>query len=181
MSSSSYGDFYDLAEKEGNLNAGGSQSDTVPDGPYDGVVKFVNQKHPAEGKKFGLLVEISAGPYAGKNVWANIGMSKSNPRSASAFFITLEKFGLTSDFFKTGPSDSQVAAAMKDVPVTIDISHREWNSKVIQDGRISSVNKVSGLPTTAPLPPVVQQPVINPVAQPVQAAFNPLIGQPLPN
>lgn len=156
MSSSSYADFYDAAEKEGNLNAGGS-SELLPAGQYNGVVEQVKIDTPADGKKFGLRVRITEGPLAGKSAWANLNLKKNNPRGATAFFISCEKFGLTKDFFfrSPAPTDNEVASFFKDVPVTIEITHREWNDKTVQDGRIVSVNKAVGVPT-APVAPVPQ-------------------------
>lgn len=163
MSSSSYAEFYDAAEKQGNLNAGGA-SEHLPSGQYNGVVEYVKIDTTAGGKKFGLRVRVTEGPLAGKTAWANVDLKKGNPRAATAFFITCEKFGLTKDFFfrSPAPTDNEVAAFFKDVPVTIELTHGEWNDKPQQYGKVVSVNKAAGVPT-APVAPVPQ------VAPPVPA------------
>lgn len=171
MTTSSYADLYSTAEAEGNLNKGGGSSEQVPAGPYNGVVTFVSyDKQPVDGKKFGLRIEISEGPLAGKTVWANVGMSKKHPKSATAFFITAEKFGLSREFFfrTPPPSDREVAGFFKDVPVTVEISHRDWNGKTVQDGRITSVNKSQptiGSGPSVPTPPA--PPAFNPLGGPI--------------
>lgn len=176
MSTDSYADFYAAAEKEGNLNAGGA-AELLPTGVYDGVIVFAKTDSTADGKKISLKVELSEGPLRGKVGWANLNLKKGNPRGAAAFFITCEKFGLTKDFFfrNPAPTDNEVISAFKDVPVTIEFTHREWNGKTVQDGKIVSVNKVAGIPVA---PVVVPTSGVLPAsaAPAAPAAFNPLGG-----
>lgn len=182
MSSSSYADFYELAEKEGNLNAGGGATELLPEDLYTGRVFNVKHTPKADGKKIGLQVEITEGPLAGKKLWANLQFSKGKPKGVTAFFITAEKFGMTKEFFfrTPAPTDAEITNNINGKTITVKVTHGEWNNQPQQYGNVDSVVGGGLIPgvvaPVAPVAPVGIVPASVPTPVSVQPAFNPLGG-----
>lgn len=107
------------------------------------------------------------GPQAGLRVMAGGIYPGDSEGGRNAFFRKLEKFGLTKEFFKQGPTLSDVAKSLVGRVVELDLTVGDWNGeprndmsfaiKLISAPDAPSVGGIPNVPTPS-APPVVSAP-----------------------
>ena len=91
----------------------GKAFEPLPNGTYDFIITESEHKISAAGNlTFKFTAEIEQGPKAKSKIWPNITLTQDNPKAIPWFFKKMTALGLDENFFRTNPSEDQIAAAM---------------------------------------------------------------------
>jgi hypothetical protein len=93
--------------------AGDSDFAPIPQGDYD--VKIISSeatKSSTDKPMWKLTCEVESGPHQNRRIWTQQTLTVENPNALNVFFRQMAAAGLTGDFFKTKPSNQQIADAL---------------------------------------------------------------------
>lgn len=117
----------DLMDDAGG--AGGS-FEPLPDADYDFEIAECEAKQAQSGKSMYVAkCKVETGPHAGRLVWHNFVISPENPNALSWFFRNMALFGLTQEYFRSDPSDHQVAAKLIGKRFRGQLVTKTWNNQ----------------------------------------------------
>lgn len=106
----------------------------IPAGTYEAKVFKAEVKKFKGNTKEGWNISfvIEGGPHSGRRVFTNLVIS---PESSKAMSILIKQLGAlgVKPLLEAGASNEQIAAAMKDAPVTLKVSVGTWNDKPKND------------------------------------------------
>ncbi len=158
--------------------------DPIPEGDYDFVVAEVTPKTSASNKPmFVLKAQVEGGAHAKRLVWDNLVVTHDNPSALRIFFSKMMAMGLTTEFFDSGPNDSQIAQVLVGRRFRAQVGIRTYNGsqkneiKRYYPARSSSVPGVpvsestaSAAPAPAPSPSPAPAPAPAPAPSSAPAA-----------
>lgn len=142
-----------------------------PEGSYALSIKAVKAEHKQNGKRsIGIQWQILSGPATG-SFWSNLNLSPENGKALAIFFRELAALGVDQAFIVQLPSEDlePVAARIRALSqgVTYTTKVTIWGAKPDGTGGNNSVSVVSA--SAIGQPGIPAQPVMQAVAQPVQA------------
>lgn len=148
----------------------------IPAGRYTVKAVEATAEKTKAGDKDKITVKFSVldGPHANRKVFNQYVISPDNPNAIAFFFKHMAAFGLTGDFFASEPSMSQVAGAIKDKVVDVDVIIDNYGGEdrnKVKNTYPSSTSPASAVsaPSSDPFR-VSQQPVI-PADPPADVPF----------
>lgn len=91
----------------------GKAFEPLPNGDYDFIITESEHKISQAGNlTFKFTAEIERGDFAKRKVWPNITLTQDNPKAIPWFFKKMTALGLDENFFRTNPSEDQIASAL---------------------------------------------------------------------
>jgi hypothetical protein len=117
----------------------------LPDGEYEFLVIESRFQFSRNGKKMWVITgEVQDGPYQRRRVWNNIVLSDDNPDAMRFFFDNMKKMGISKDFFRGHPSNSEVEKALLGRRFRATIGKRVWEGKTSNEIRKFYTSKMVG-------------------------------------
>lgn len=156
----------------------GKAFEPLPNGTYDFIITESEHKISAAGNlTFKFTAEIEQGPKAKSKIWPNITLTQDNPKAIPWFFKKMSALGLDENFFRTNPSEDQIAAAMIGKRFLGTTEQRPYGDQ----GKVSIDVKNYAPPRGAGAPPVGGGGPVGPppVAAPAPAAAPPVAPAPV--
>lgn len=174
----------DLLDDAGDI---GGDYAPIPDNNYDFVITKAEAAKTKAGKDmYKTQNTVESGPHKGRIVFDQFVVSPESPQALAIFFRQMNVLGLTKEFFKTQPTDDQIAEALKGRRFIGKVGTRNWNgtdSNEIKDyltpraqqaGPGAAPAVAAAAPAPAPAPaPAAAPPAPAPAPAPAVAAAPP--------
>jgi hypothetical protein len=107
--------------------AGSSDYAPIPQGDYDvKIVETEATKSSTDKPMWKIVTAVLHGPHEGRKIWTQQTLTMDNPDALNVFFRQMAAAGLTSEFFKTKPSNQQIADALLGRQFRAKVTIREW-------------------------------------------------------
>jgi len=152
--------------------AGGSDYAPIPQGDYDvKIVETEATKSSTDKPMWKITAQVLNGPHEGRKLWTQQTLSMDNPDALNVFFRQMAAAGLTGEFFKTKPSNQQIADALMGRQFRAKVTIREWQG--VNRNNIKQWNPMgrAGVPAGgAPPPPGAAMPSSAPPPPPPPGA-----------
>ena len=99
----------------------------IDDGVYSVECTKAEATTASTGSKMiKLVLKITEGPNAGRNLWTNFVLTEDSGFALKRLFGNLEAFGLTMAWLQQGPSFEMVAGALIGRHAQVQVGHRTW-------------------------------------------------------
>lgn len=107
--------------------AEGSDFAPFPQGDYDvKIIETEATKSSTDKPMWKITCQVLSGPHEGRKVWTQQTLTMDNPDALNVFFRQMAAAGLTGEFFKTKPSNEQIADALLGRQFRAKVTIREW-------------------------------------------------------
>jgi hypothetical protein len=107
--------------------AEGSDFAPIPQSDYDvKIIETEATKSSTDKPMWKITTEVMNGPHAGRKVWTQQTLTMDNPDALNVFFRQMAAAGLTGEFFKTKPTNQQIADALMGRQFRAKVTIREW-------------------------------------------------------
>jgi hypothetical protein len=99
----------------------------IPQSDYDvKIIETEATKSSTDKPMWKITTEVLNGPHAGRKVWTQQTLTMDNPDALNVFFRQMAAAGLTGEFFKTKPTNQQIADALLGRQFRAKVTIREW-------------------------------------------------------
>lgn len=163
----------------------GKAFEPLPNNKYDVVVTEADHTINDNGNlQFNVTLEVEAvgGEYAKRKVWDKIILSKDNPKALPWFFKKMGVLGLDDNFFRTNPSEDQIARALlgkRALITTIQNTSEKTGKTYVNVKEYAPARGAGAAPSAAPAP-AAAAPAPAPAPAPVAPAPAPAAPAPAP-
>jgi hypothetical protein len=135
--------------------AEGSDFAPIPQSDYDvKIVETEATKSSNDKPMWKITAEVLNGPHSGRKLWTQQTLTMDNPDALNMFFRQMAAAGLTGEFFKTKPTNQQIADALLGRQFRAKVTIREWQG--VPRNNIKQWNPIGaggGAPGGPPPPP----------------------------
>lgn len=109
--------------------------DLIPPDTYVCVVDKAEAGLTKTGNpKIDLTLKVAEGDFKSRVVWGRVNFATNSPASMAITVSQLAEFGVTRQWLATNnPSTAQIASKLVGKPISVQVSHREYEGKQYYD------------------------------------------------
>lgn len=105
--------------------------DPLPNSSYDVEVAEAEATTTTTDKTmFKVTLTVIDGPHANRRLWTNLTISPESPGALGIFFSQMAAFGMSKEYFETGPSPEAIAANLEGKRVKVTTIQKEWGGSM---------------------------------------------------